>query len=141
MRKSLYIKKLIGGGIVFLLFSLILVACTDHAPTNTVRVRIENALAQSAKTIAYDGSLTGGETDINAYRGIVTDNGVEVANSGIFTTGEIVLTGVTPGVHSFTLQGLIQGGGENIVVAETTTEAGEDSERHLLPPAAFVSAS
>ena len=72
-----------------------------------------------AKTVTYDGSLTGGERDINAYRVLITDSvGTLVADSGLFSSDELTLTGIAPGSYTAMLQGVINGGGESVVVAE-----------------------
>lgn len=44
--------------------------------------------------------------------------GTLVADSGLFSSDELMLTGIAPGSYTATLQGVINGGGESVVVAE-----------------------
>ena len=121
MLKSLHGMALRGGGSALLAIVLIvlLTACSGSPSADTLTIRIDDAFRYSAKTITYDGSLTGGERGINAYRVMIADGtGTIVADSGVSGSDELTLTGIAPGSYTATLQGLISGGGESVVVAE-----------------------
>ena len=113
---------------------LLLSACADRRTQDELTIRIDNALSRGEKALLiYDGSLTGGETEMNAYRVTIADGSGMIADSGPVTKDELVLTGIIPGTYSFTVQGMIVGGGESIVVAENTMDADTSSGSVTLP--------
>ena len=133
--KPLHGKRISLGGIVSaLIVILLLSACADRRAQSELTIRIDNALSRNQKALLmYDGSLTGGETEMNAYRVTVADDSGIIADSGPVTKDELVLKGIIPGTYSFTVQGLITGGGESIAVAENTMDADTSSGSVTLP--------
>ena len=101
---------------------LSLTACVDKSTdAGLITVVIDNSLNDASKTISYDGSLTDGAVDINAYRVLISDEaGTAIADSGVQSETEFVLSGIVPGTYDFTVQGIISGAGNNYVIAEST---------------------
>lgn len=90
-----------------LLLLAVLIACNSNPENRELIVCIDNAVSgKGAKTIAYDGSLTDGNTDINAYRILVEGNNTAL-DTGWQMTGEFLLADVLSGTYSFTVQGAI----------------------------------
>ena len=120
MFNSLHHRKMRGGVLLSICISLLaLISCSSGPSADALTISIDNAFNVIAKTVTYDGSLTGGERDINAYRVLITDSvGTLVADSGLFSSDELTLTGIAAGSYTATLQGVINGGGESVVVAE-----------------------
>ena len=90
-----------------LLLLAVLIACNSNPGNRELIVCIDNAVAgKGAKTIAYDGSLTDGNTDINAYR-ILVSGGDMSLDTGWQMTDEFLLADVLSGTYSFTVQGAV----------------------------------
>lgn len=96
-----------------LILALVLPSCVEK-PANTLTIRVQDSF-HPEKGISYDG-LTA--DTITAYSVIVADGEETIADSGVVSGSEIILTGIAPGTYTFTVQGLIG----DIPVAETPSE-------------------
>lgn len=95
-----------------LIISLLLViffaiACQQpSAPAaEGLRISVSDSFADDAKTLCYDGSLTDGNRDINAYRVIAEDSSGVIIDSGWSSSDEFIIEDAIPGTYSFTVQG------------------------------------
>lgn len=117
------IKQNISVALLLILTVLLcLTACVDKSTeTGLITITIDNRISSASKTVAYDGSLTNGTVDINAYRVLIAyEAGATIADSGVQSETEFVLSGIVPGTYEFTVQGIISGAGNDYVIAENT---------------------
>lgn len=100
------IKNLINvfSVVAFIIFA---VACKDPSvpAADGLKIMISNSFASNAKTLCYDGSLTDGNRDINAYRVIAEDSSGAIIDSGWSSSDEFIIEEAITGTYSFTVQG------------------------------------
>lgn len=93
--------------ISLLLVIFLAIACQQpSAPAaEGLRISVSDSFADDAKTLCYDGSLTDGNRDINAYRVIAEDSSGVIIDSGWSSSDEFIIEDAIPGTYSFTVQG------------------------------------
>ena len=98
--------------------------CSDKASENILRIHVSNAFDASKSITA-----TGLSSDtIDGYRIIVSDDSTTIADSGVFSGSEAVLSGIVPGDYTFTVEGYIG----SALVASTATHGSVGKENTSL---------